>query len=659
MDKDEKKDFLKNKKILFIIIAIIVLIAVFLVLTRNQKYKDLEESMLATTKNYVKTGRLEVKEEYYFTISQMGMKETYDCNKDSGVHVTRRNGSLNYEVYLICNSYKSPTMEATTSKYITILGANPLIVENNTAFVDPGYNSNGYVVQKTTNFKNSPGLYNVTYSVYANGTLKEKAIRYVIVSNVGSADAPVITLNGDENVILKVGSRYNEPGYVAIDPSDGTITTKVKISSNVNANVIGEYEVKYTVTNSKGLTSTKKRLVSVIDKDLNIYAQVSLSPEMPTKDKVVITLKMIGTNYAYVVLPDKSTSREAIVTYDAIENDLYTFTIYDNHGNHTEKKVFIDTIDRMPPSGNCTAVSQGGVVTYTVNGEDDSEIKGYSYYVGNAYTEFKSSNTFKYVMDYNLASVIIQDIAGNTTKISCKGEKRSTIETATMPATKTVYIGDSYTIPVTITPTSADRKEIYFDILSGNNYITLNDGVIKGVAAGTAVVRMRVMDSNITSQIVITVKKKEAPPIEWHSDPTDTSTISSWCTHQAARLTGYLNGRKLAEDSTVTMEVGETITITLYLTKECGRIVQLTRTSADGQNSSEKSHWKNWFSATSVPFVDRNDPSTFVSTDHFDWVITANKSTNGREVILSQTTFQSTSKFSEIKSFFRFNVIVK
>ena len=651
MDAEEKREFLflKNKKLLVIILLIVIaLITIFVVITRDKKYKSLEESMIATGMNYVKSGRIDIKEDSYFTLSQMGMKQIYDCKKDSGVLIKTTANGIDYEVYLICDSYKSSTMESTTSKYISLIGANPLIVESNTSFVDPGYNSNGYVVEKYTNFKNSPGLYTVTYLVYENGSLKEKVNRYVVVSNYASADAPVITLNGDSNVVLKVGSAYNEPGYVAIDPTDGVITSKVRTQSNVDINTIGEYEIVYKVTNSKGLTSTKKRLVSIIDKDLNIYAQVSLSPESETKDKVTITLKIVGKDYAYTILPNsKEMSRDVVITYDAYENDLYSFEIYDIYGNHTYKKVFIDIIDRMPPTGTCLAVSQGGVVTYTVEADDDSGIKGYSYYAGSGYTEFQSSNTFKYNMDYSNANVIIQDIAGNTTRISCQTKKMSTITSATIPTSKTIFIGNSYTIPVTITPQTGDKKEISFEIVSGDQYITLNDGVVKGIAEGIAQVRMRVADSDISQIMTIWVKKYSS------IDPSKyPSTISDQCGEHAMYMKAYLNGRQLSYDELVTMHVGETIVVNLYLTKECGVVKQLTRTTADGQ-----SNWRNYLSAESVPFVDRYDSSTFLAIDHYDWVITANKV--GREIIISQTAQQSTTKFSEIKSFFRFKITVK
>lgn len=499
-----------KREILYIVISIIVIasIAIFVVISGNNKYVDLEKSMLLATNNYIKTGKIDFQDQYYFTISNMGIKDIYDCNKDSGVLAKKENNTTTYQVYLICDSYKSEAMKLATSKYIELIGANPLIVENNTAFSDPGYNSNGYRVEKTSNFKNSPGLYIVTYKVFEGESLKETVNRYVIVSNTYSIDAPVINLNGDENIIIKVGGTYVEPGYYAIDPIDGNITSKVLKKATVNTDEIGDYEVTYEVTNSKGLTTVKKRIVSVVDKNLNVYAQSTISPDVPTKDKVIINLKILGGSYSHMVLPDESEIKETSVDYPVSENGLYVFKIYDTSGNEVEKKVTIDNIDKVPPTGSCIATSEGGVLTYTVQGEDVSEIKGYSYFTDNGYTEFKSENTFKVESMYDGASVIIEDAALNTTKVSCEVSLVSTIKSATIPESSTIYVGDSYMIPVTIIPTSGDRKEIKFDIISGADYITLENGTIKGISEGTSIIRMRILNSDIEKQMTITVLKK-------------------------------------------------------------------------------------------------------------------------------------------------------
>ncbi len=75
--------------------------------------------------------------------------------------------------------------------------------------------------------------------------------------------APKITLNGDRNVVLKVGEEYTELGATAIDEIDGEV--EVKITGTVNKDVPGTYEIIYTATNSLGKTSTDKRIVEIKD----------------------------------------------------------------------------------------------------------------------------------------------------------------------------------------------------------------------------------------------------------------------------------------------------------------------------------------------------------------------------------------------------------
>ncbi len=665
MYKDDKKIKVSKKVVVILIVLIILFFIGIKVFNNKSKYERLETSMLATAKSLVQNNFIEVKEQYYFTLSKMGVKETYDCNKDSGVNIVNNNGVFKYEAYLICDSYKSASMKKSNGKYIELAGANPLIIQNNTAFVDPGYESN-YEVKRETNYKNYPGFYIMAYLVYDKGVLKETVNRYIIVGDIESSDAPTITLTGDENIIIKQGSSYVEPGYTATDKQDGNITNKVIKKSNVNSNVIGEYEIVYTVMNSKGLSTSKKRIVSVISKNANIIVSSSVSPEKETKDKVVITLKIKGSNYSHTVFPNGLISYDENPEYEVRENGTTTFKIYDKYGDYTEKKVVVKNIERTAPTGTCSATQQGGVVTYFVNAKDDTGIKGYSYYTSYGYTEIMSTNTFKYVMDLEGASVKIQDVAGNTTMISCEGKRISTITDISLPTSKEIQVGETYTIPVTITPSNANEKELYYELVSGDDIIALNDNVVVGKKIGTATIRVRVKDSTIDKTITINVREKPVVSSNWSPDPNDTSEIANWCGHNAAGFTAKLNGQTISPGQTITMKVGQTIRINLYLTKACGTIKQLTRTSASGQGktttgggwcgSDDNTCWKNWFSASSSPSVNSANPSTFVATDHYDWIITANKKTNG-SVALSQTATQSTSKFIEIKSMIKIYVI--
>lgn len=129
-------------------------------------------------------------------------------------------------------------------------------------------------------------------------------------------------------------------------------------------------------------------------------------------------------------------------------------------------------------------------------------------------------------------------------------------------------------------------------------------------------------------------------------------TIDASCGKRAQTQTLSYNGQELGQDASITIKKGETARIQVKVTDRCGENQLLTRTTADGQSG-----WRNYLSASSYPFVNRNDSSTFINSDTYEWVITGNETTKD-EVILSQTSFQKTSNFDEIKSMVRLHVNV-
>lgn len=77
-------------------------------------------------------------------------------------------------------------------------------------------------------------------------------------------EAPVITLNGYENVTIYKGNVYVEEGASATDNCDGDITSLIEISGTVDNTKVGVYEITYTVNDKSGNTTSVKRKVSVI-----------------------------------------------------------------------------------------------------------------------------------------------------------------------------------------------------------------------------------------------------------------------------------------------------------------------------------------------------------------------------------------------------------
>lgn len=105
------------------------------------------------------------------------------------------------------------------------------------------------------------GTYELTYT--AKQKKKTKSITRTVT--VKDSVSPTITMNGDAEIKIAQGSKYQELGCVATDNYDGDITTKVTIENNIDTSTKGTYTIKYTATDSSGNTTTKERAVNVVE----------------------------------------------------------------------------------------------------------------------------------------------------------------------------------------------------------------------------------------------------------------------------------------------------------------------------------------------------------------------------------------------------------
>ena len=79
--------------------------------------------------------------------------------------------------------------------------------------------------------------------------------------------APELSLLGESEIYLIIGSKYHEDGAMAIDLRNNVSTeTPVKISGNVDTKTPGDYTVTYTSSDRSGNTSTATRTIHVINR---------------------------------------------------------------------------------------------------------------------------------------------------------------------------------------------------------------------------------------------------------------------------------------------------------------------------------------------------------------------------------------------------------
>lgn len=93
-----------------------------------------------------------------------------------------------------------------------------------------------------------------------NITTVTRTINYV------NPDAPILTLEGGQTCFIMAGEQFSEPGYVATDLRDGDLSANVIVSGDVDGNIPGIYTLKYTISNSVGMDTTRERIIYVIPK---------------------------------------------------------------------------------------------------------------------------------------------------------------------------------------------------------------------------------------------------------------------------------------------------------------------------------------------------------------------------------------------------------
>lgn len=155
----------------------------------------------------------------------------------------------------------------TTKPVINLLGANPIIVECKSNFVDPGATAtdtcdkNVAVTATGTVDTNEVGSYTITYTASDDsGNSADPVTRTV---NVVDTTKPVVTLLGSAEVVLECKATFNDPGATATDGCSGNLN--VVTAGSVNVNTPGVYTLTYTATDASGNSDSKTRVVRVVD----------------------------------------------------------------------------------------------------------------------------------------------------------------------------------------------------------------------------------------------------------------------------------------------------------------------------------------------------------------------------------------------------------
>ena len=201
---------------------------------------------------------------------------------------------------------------------LTLLGDEYVQIHIGEEYDDPGITAtlgdddiSGKVVTTNEPDTNNIGTYEVTY------TVERFKIAYSITRTVKVTDAesPELTLVGGKEMTIDQWEDYEEPGYEAVDDSDGTITDRVEISGYVDTTVPGTYKLTYSVTDESGNTTTTKRKVTVDKKDQyteesTIYLTFDDGPSSTVTEKILDVLAEYDVKATFFIINYKDDEKD-------------------------------------------------------------------------------------------------------------------------------------------------------------------------------------------------------------------------------------------------------------------------------------------------------------------------------------------------------------
>lgn len=226
---------------------------------------------------------------------------------------------------------------------------------------------------------------NGTYSFEIYDNAGNKTTKSITVSNIDKilptgdiSQTPTAPTNGDVTLNLTNVSDTGGSGVKNITLPNGTTVTTATASQIVTAN--GTYS--FQITDNAGNVTTKTITVSNIDKTAPV-GTLSQTPTTWTSGNVTLNLTGVADSggsglktSGNIEKPDGTFVTGTSASHIVTANGTYTFVIYDNVGNSTEKTITVTNIDKTAPTATFTQTPTAwtnGNVTLNVTGATDSQ----------------------------------------------------------------------------------------------------------------------------------------------------------------------------------------------------------------------------------------------------------------------------------------------
>ena len=430
---------MNKKKILILIFSILMVLFLFFItysfFNRGFVLKNKKDSyVIGINKQF---DYEQIKSCYKFGFICFDTKSEYKSNIDSSnigeyeVTYTFKFLNMNYKKIIKVSVIDDIVPDIILNKDVYEVCPNKKILNLDVKAID---NIDGDITSKLEYSIEDNKLY---FSVSdSNNNINKKEANMVIKDN----GSPKISLKGGDIYVL-LGSNYSDYGYSASDDCDGDITSKVKVSSNVDINKPGTYYINYSVTDDFGNNTSVKRNVYVYSKNSTsgkvIYLTFDDGPSSYTsrlldilrKYDIKATFFVTGNRQEYnynikrayneghsIGLHTYTHDYSIYRSVDTYFNDLYK--VQDYVYNLTGYKSYLMRF----PGGSSNTVSRDysrGIMSILVNEVGNRGFRYFDWNVscgdgGNANTSQVINNTKAGISGKDVSLVLMHDTKGDT-----------------------------------------------------------------------------------------------------------------------------------------------------------------------------------------------------------------------------------------------------
>ncbi len=321
------------------------------------------------------------------------------------------------------------------------------------------------------------------------GLVSEEDAEAHMNDSIGDTVAPIVTLQGDEEVEVILDSIYTDAGATANDDVHGMMTPIM--SGSVDTSVLGTYTIIYTATDAAGNTGSATRTIEVVNAPDTTAPVVTLTGDATVHVDQDSAYTDAGAtaddNMDGAITPELASDVDTSVpgTYTV------TYTATDAAGNigTAERTVIVDAVDKTAPIVTLTGAT-------TVNVEQDS-----------AYTDegATANDNMDGAITPEMTSDVDTSVLGTYTVTYTATDTAGNIGTATRTVIVVEVVPEDTTAPVvTLTGDATvhvDQDSTYVDAgATANDNI---DGAITPLMTGT-------VDTSIATTYTITYTATDA-----------------------------------------------------------------------------------------------------------------------------------------------------